>query len=50
MTDNVVLFPNRRRGAPPQSLEEVLENVETARKEHIEFIVDEISAAIWSRV
>jgi hypothetical protein len=50
MSTNVILFPTQRRGAPPQSLEEVLENVETARKEHVEFLIDEIAPAIFNRV
>lgn len=33
MTDNVVQFPLNRRFAPPQSLEEVKENIERVRTE-----------------
>lgn len=33
MTDNVIPFPRAHRSAPPQSLEEVKENVERVRAE-----------------
>ena len=49
MTNNVVLFPKAKRGTPPQTLEELIENVSEARKEHIEFVIDESLAYVFGR-
>ena len=39
---NVVKFPKQKKNSPPQSMEELLEGVEETRKEHVEFLLDEI--------
>lgn len=49
MTDNVIAFPRAKRGSPPASLEDVLQSVETTRKEHIEFIVDDVMSFAFAR-
>lgn len=49
MTNNVVLFPKAKRGTPPQTLEELIENVSEARKEHIEFVIDEALSFVFGR-
>jgi len=49
MTDNVVIFPKAKRGTPPQTMEELLETVETTRKEHAEFLMDDILSFVFSR-
>lgn len=49
MTDNVIAFPKAKRGSPPASLEEVLQSVESSRKEHIEFIVDDVMTFAFGR-
>ena len=46
---NVIMFPKNKKGSPPQSMEELLENVETTRKEHAEFIVDDIMQFAFGR-
>lgn len=46
---NVIAFPKGKRDTPPQSMEELLENVETTRKEHIEYIMDETLAVFFQR-
>lgn len=46
---NVIAFPKAKRDTPPQSMEELYENVESTRKEHIEFLMDEILSFVFSR-
>ena len=41
MNDNVVLFPKSKRGSPPNSIDEIHENITVARKERIEMLIDE---------
>lgn len=50
MNNNIIKFPKGKKDAPPQSLEETLERVETARKEHIEYVVDEVLSYAFSRL
>jgi len=47
---NVIAFPRGKLNSPPQSIEEVLENVEYARKEHSEILVDEIMSLVFNLV
>lgn len=47
---NVIAFPRQKRDSPPQTMEELLETVETTRKEHIEYIMDEALAFVFGRV
>jgi hypothetical protein len=47
---NVIAFPKAKRDSPPQSMEELLENVEFTRKEHIEYVMDEVLSFAFSRV
>jgi hypothetical protein len=47
---NVVIFPrSKREGAPVQSHEELIEKVTEARKDHIEYLVDEVMSAVFQR-
>lgn len=46
---NVIAFPKAKRDSPPQTMEELLENVESTRKEHIEFVLDEILSFVFTR-
>lgn len=47
---NVIAFPKGKKDTPPQSMEELLENVEFTRKEHIEYVMDEVLSFAFSRV
>jgi len=47
---NVIAFPRQKRDSPPQTMEELLENVESTRKEHIEYIMDEALTFVFGRV
>lgn len=50
VSNNVVIFPKApREGAPLQSLEEIIEHISDNRKEHISFLVDDISEYVFSR-
>ncbi len=46
---NVVIFPKQKRDTPPQTIEELYENVEGTRKEHIEFLLDDVLAFVFQR-
>ncbi len=39
VTDNVVLFPGFKKDSPPQSLEEIVDQVTQNRKEHVEGVM-----------
>ena len=47
---NVIAFPKAKKDTPPQTMEELLESVELTRKEHIEFVMDEVLSFAFSRV
>lgn len=49
MTSNVIMFPKGKKGSPPQTMEELLETVEEARREHVEFVIDETLSFVFSR-
>ena len=42
MSDNVVLFPNKKKDSPPHSMEQVYKKALESRKEHIEYVIDEV--------
>lgn len=46
---NVIAFPGSKRNTPPQSMEELLGSVEQIRKEHIEYLIDEILPPVFQR-
>lgn len=46
---NVIVFPKAKRGAPANNIDEILENVEMARREQIEFIIDETLSYVFER-
>jgi len=46
--NNVIAFPRQKRDSPPQTMEELLENVESTRKEHIEYVMDETLSYVFS--
>jgi hypothetical protein len=49
MTDNVVMFPKAKRNIPLNTREEVEAKVMEARKEHIEYVIDETLSFVFSR-
>lgn len=42
MTDNVILFPGVKRDTPPQSVEEIVDKVVQARREHVEGVINDL--------
>lgn len=44
---NVVLFPKQKKDTPPQTIEQLYENVEGTRREHIEFIIDDVLSSVF---
>lgn len=46
---NVVVFPKAKRGSPANSIDEILELVEIARREQIEMLIDETMSMIFCR-
>lgn len=42
VTDNVVLFPGMKRESPPQTVEEIVDQVTQTRKEHVEGVVNDL--------
>lgn len=49
MTNNVVMFPKSKKNSPPQTMEELLETVESTRKEHAEYLIDGVFSFVFSR-
>ena len=43
MTDNVIIFPGIKRDAPPQSVEEIVDKVTQARRDHVDGVVNDLS-------
>lgn len=48
-TNNVVIFPDIRRRSVLQSLEEIVSHVKENRKEHIQYLIDDISDYVIQR-
>jgi hypothetical protein len=46
---NVVVFPRSKQGAPANSIDEILENMEVVRKEQVEMLIDETLSYVFSR-
>lgn len=46
---NIIVFPKAKKGAPANSIDEILENVEMARREQIEFLIDETLSPLFSQ-
>lgn len=46
---NVVVFPKGKKDTPPCTIEEVYENVELARREHIEVLLDDVMPFVFQR-
>lgn len=44
---NVIVFPKAKRGTPANNIEEILENVEMARREQIELIIDKTLSYVF---
>lgn len=42
MSDNVVLFPKQKKDSPPNSMDQVYESALQQRKDHIEYLIDEV--------
>jgi hypothetical protein len=50
-SNNVVIFPGfNTRIAPPHTFEEMMDVVSSARKEHIEYLIDETLSFVFGRV
>ena len=47
--NNVILFPRAKKGAPANSIDEILENVEQARREQVELLIDDTLSFVFSR-
>jgi hypothetical protein len=50
MSSNVIVFPKGKKNSPPQSIEEVMDSMETIRREHIDFLVDECCSFLFGRL
>jgi len=46
---NVIVFPRAKKGAPANSIDEILENVEQARREQVEMLIDETLSMVFGR-
>lgn len=46
---NVILFPKAKKGSPPITMEQLYENVEETRKEHIEYLIDDTLSFVFER-
>ena len=46
---NVIIFPKAKRDTPPLTMEQLLENVEGTRKEHVEFLIDDLMSFVFQR-
>lgn len=44
---NIVAFPKPKKNVPLQSIEQIIENVEAARRDSIEYIIDEFMAPLF---
>lgn len=42
MSDNVVVFPKQKKGSAPLTMEEVYQAALENRKDHIEYLIDEV--------
>lgn len=47
--NNVIVFPRAKKGAPANSIDEILENVEQARREQVEILIDETFSMVFGR-
>jgi len=47
--NNVVLFPRQKKDSPPNTIEELYENVAGTRKEHIEYLLDDVLSFVFQR-
>ena len=47
--NNVIVFPKAKKGAPANSIDEILENVEMARREQVEMLIDETLSFVFGR-
>lgn len=47
--NNVIVFPKAKKGAPANTIDEILENVNMARREQVEFLIDETLSFVFSR-
>lgn len=48
-TNNVVVFPKARSRNPLQSMDEILDHISENRKEHIQYLVEDISDYVIQR-
>ena len=47
--NNVVLFPRQKKDTPPTTIEEIYENATETRKEHVEYVLDDVLAFVFQR-
>jgi hypothetical protein len=47
--NNVVVFPKVKQGAPANSIDEILENMEVIRKEQVEMLIDDTLSYVFNR-
>ena len=47
--NNVIVFPKAKKGAPANSIDEILENMEVVRKEQVEMLLDETLSFVFGR-
>jgi len=46
---NVIAFPKSKKNTPPQTIEEILDTVETNRKDHVDMFIDQMAPFVFSR-
>ena len=46
---NVIAFPKTKLNCPPTNMVQLLESVEATRKEHIEYVIDDVLSMVFSR-
>lgn len=45
---NIVIFPKQKLNCPPQTLEEMIEDIEMVRSEKVEYIIDDLVSDIFN--
>lgn len=42
MTDNVILFPKFKKDSPPQSVEDIVDQIAQTRKDHVDSVLNDL--------
>lgn len=45
--NNIVAFPKSKKEIPPQSLEELFAKVEETKREHVDYLVDDVFSGLF---